>query len=65
MKEKTQSKEIKRKSLNIDYDLARKLELKAAEMETTQTELINMFIEQGLKRMENQKTMSHFEAYKR
>ena len=57
MKEKTQSKEIKRKSLNIDYELARKLELKAAEMETTQTELINMFIEQGLKRMENQKTL--------
>ena len=42
MKEKTQGKEIKRKSLNIDYDLARKLELKAAEMETTQTELINI-----------------------
>ena len=57
MKEKTQSKEIKRKSLNIDYDLARKLELKVAELETTQTELINMFIEQGLKRMENQKTL--------
>lgn len=57
MIEKTSNKEIKRKSLNIDYDLARKLELKAVEMETTQTELINLFIKQGLKRLENQKTL--------
>ena len=57
MIEKTNNKEIKRKSLNIDYDLARKLELKAVEMETTQTELINLFIKQGLKRLENQKTL--------
>lgn len=57
MIEKTNNKEIKRKSLNIDYDLARKLELKAVELETTQTELINLFIEQGLKRLENQETL--------
>ena len=57
MIEKTNNKGIKRKSLNIDYDLARKLELKAVEMETTQTELINLFIKQGLKRLENQKTL--------
>ena len=57
MIEKTSNKEIKRKSLNIDYDLARKPELKAVEMETTQTELINLFIKQGLKRLENQKTL--------
>ena len=57
MIEKTSNKEIKRKSLNIDYDLARKLELKAVELETTQTELINLFIKQGLKRLENQKTL--------
>lgn len=57
MKEKTSNKEIKRKSLNIDYDLARKLELKAAEMETTQTELVNLFIKQGLERLDNQTTL--------
>ena len=47
----------KRKSLNIDYDLARKLELKAVEMETTQTILINKFIKDGLERLENQTTL--------
>ena len=57
MIEKTNNKEIKRKSLNIDYDLARKLELKAVELETIQTELINLFSEQGLKRLENQETL--------
>lgn len=57
MKEKKKDKDIKRKSLNIDYDLARKLELKAAEMETTQTELVNLFIKQGLEKLENQTTL--------
>ena len=57
MIEKTNNKEIKRKSLNIDYDLARKLELKAVELETTQTILINKFIKDGLEKLENQTTL--------
>ena len=48
----------KRKSLNIDYDLARKLELKAVELETTQTILINKFIKDGLEKLENQTTLN-------
>lgn len=51
---KTNNKEIKRKTLNIDYDIARDLEKKAVELEITQTELINILLKQGLKQMENQ-----------
>ena len=54
---KTNNKEIKRKTLNIDYDIARDLEIKAVEMEITQTELINILLKDGLKRLENQTTL--------
>ena len=50
------NKEIKRKTLNIDYDIARDLEKKAVEMEITQTELINILLKDGLKKLENQTT---------
>lgn len=51
---KTNNKEIKRKTLNIDYEIARDLEKKAVELEITQTELINILLKQGLKQMDNQ-----------
>ena len=54
---KTNNKEIKRKTLNIDYDIARDLEKKAVELEITQTELINILLKDGLKRLENQTTL--------
>ena len=54
---KTNNKDIKRKTLNLEYEVARKLEKKAVELEMTQTDLINMLLEQGLKSMENQSTL--------
>lgn len=54
---KTNNKEIKRKTLNIDYDIARDLEKKAVELEITQTDLINILLRQGLDRLENQTTL--------
>lgn len=54
---KTNNKDIKRKTLNIEYDIARDLEKKAVEMEITQTDLINILLRQGLDRLENQTTL--------
>ena len=54
---KKNNKEIKRKTLNIDYDIARDLEIKAAEMEITQTELINILLKKGLSNLKNQTTL--------
>ena len=54
---KSNNKEIKRKTLNIEYEIARDLEKKAVELEITQTELINILLKQGLKQMENQTTL--------
>ena len=56
MADNKNNKEIKRKTLNIDYDIARDLEKKAVEMEITQTELINILLKDGLKKLENQTT---------
>ena len=49
-------RKFKRKTWNIDYDVARKLEIKAVEQEISQTDLVNILLKQGLKRMENQTT---------
>ena len=54
---KTKEKETKRKTLNIEYGIARKLEKKAVELEITQTELINILLRQGLDRLDNQTTL--------
>lgn len=53
---KANNKTIKRKTLNIEYDIARKLERKAVELELTQTELINILLKQGLDNLDNQTT---------
>ena len=45
---------FKRKTWNIDYDVARKLEIKAVEQEMSQTELVNIILKKGLKQMDNQ-----------
>ena len=50
-------KDFKRKTWNIDYDVARKLEIKAVEKEMSQNELVNILLKQGLKQMENQTTL--------
>ena len=47
-------KAFKRKTWNIDYDVARKLEITAVEKEMSQTELVNILLKQGLKQMDNQ-----------
>ena len=54
---KSNHKQIKRKTLNIEYEIARDLEKKAVEMEITQTDLINILLRQGLDRLENQTTL--------
>ena len=48
---------FKRKTWNIDYETARKLEIKAVEEEMSQTELVNILLKKGLKQMENQTTL--------
>ena len=47
-------KAFERKTWNIDYDVARKLEIKAVEQEMSQTELVNIILKKGLKQMDNQ-----------
>ena len=54
---KSNHKQIKRKTLNIEYEIARDLEKKAVELEITQTDLINILLRQGLDRLENQTTL--------
>lgn len=45
---------FKRKTWNIDYDVARKLEITAVEKDMSQTDLVNIILKQGLKQMKNQ-----------
>lgn len=47
-------KAFKRKTWNIDYDVARKLEITAVEKDMSQTDLVNIILKKGLKQMENQ-----------
>ena len=47
-------KKIKRKTWNIEYDVARKLEITAVEKDMSQTDLVNIILKKGLKQMENQ-----------
>lgn len=47
----------KKTSFNIEIGLLKDLKRQAFETDTTQTELIHKYIEEGLKRDKNQKTL--------
>lgn len=45
--------ELKRTSFNVDKDLMWQLKMKAAELKTTQTDLIHRYLREGIERDSN------------
>ena len=47
----------KQKNFRLDSDLIQKVKIKAVELKTTESDLVTRYIEDGLKRDENQTTL--------